>query len=478
MDGMAHSVVSRKAKRAPLSAPISINLELTSGCNIQCRHCYNFWREDPASFKDSVSMEKIDRLVAMIVASKVFHVILTGGEPLLNFPVMEYAARRLSEAGLSISTNSNLMLATPTKMERLRVAGLDHILTSLNSYDPATNDHMMNKPGALDRIKEGIRTTRAAGIRVSANMVISTPNAEHVYETARLAAALGVQKIFATRLVPSVTVEDPHGTILELDIAGARRAVEDLARAKRDFGIDVGTLISYPLCFLGDLATYADFVGRGCPAQTGNRMVLNANGDSHACTHEEENYGNVFEVGLTEAFGRMSRWHDGSYRYQGCAGCAYQEICGSGCRMAANSYYKRRDAQDPLFVGFDRIGVPYTLDIPAEIVQTVDRKAQVVVPPRIRFRQEDGYCLLNVRWANAFAVPTELAVFLREQQAAGTPFDMDDLPGLEGRRHLLYLLFKDAVEPVDDAVRTLLLERPRMGASVNPFDLPDSALRV
>ncbi len=29
-----------------VSSPIMINLELTSACNIKCRHCYNFWRDE------------------------------------------------------------------------------------------------------------------------------------------------------------------------------------------------------------------------------------------------------------------------------------------------------------------------------------------------------------------------------------------------------------------------------------------------
>ena len=44
-----------------LSAPISVNLVLTEACNLNCRHCYNFWRPEN---KKSVTLakEKIDKL--------------------------------------------------------------------------------------------------------------------------------------------------------------------------------------------------------------------------------------------------------------------------------------------------------------------------------------------------------------------------------------------------------------------------------
>ena len=46
---------------------------------------------------------------------------------------------------------------------------------------------------------------------------------------------------------------------------------------------------------MGDLEKYADFVGRGCPGQSGHQMSINATGDTHSCAHEAEGYGNIFE---------------------------------------------------------------------------------------------------------------------------------------------------------------------------------------
>ena len=52
--------------------------------------------------------------------AKVFHVVLTGGEPFMNFDVLEYALEEFSAAGISTSVNSNLMLATLKKSFKVK----------------------------------------------------------------------------------------------------------------------------------------------------------------------------------------------------------------------------------------------------------------------------------------------------------------------------------------------------------------------
>ena len=148
--------------------------------------------------------------------------------------------------------------------------------------------------------------------------------------------------MFGTRLVPSVNLEEPTETDLKLNQDSARKAVDDMLRAKEEFGIGIGTLISYPLCLLGDLEKYKDFVGRGCPAQSGIRMSLNADGTAHACTHEEEGYGNILEEGIKPVFQRMRKWHNGSYLFEGCAECEYIDVCGNyGLRFSIDGVKKQ-----------------------------------------------------------------------------------------------------------------------------------------
>lgn len=455
-----------------MSAPITINLELTDGCNVRCRHCYNFWRHDSDKHIKKLSKEMFDRFLGMAIDAGVFHVVLTGGEPFINFDVFEYGLKALTDNGISHSVNSNLMLIDEDSVKRLRDAGLDHVLTSLNSFDPATNDYMTNQKGSFEKIIKGIKIARKEGVRISVNMIISQPNKHHVYQTGEVISDLGCQTLFATRTVPNVKIDDPSQTDFKIDISDAKMALEQLYRVNQDFKIGIGTLVSYPLCLLGDLEAYKAFVGRGCPAQSGNRMNVNYDGTAHACVHEDKGYGNIFKIGIKGAFAKMRKWHDGTYIYKGCSECDYVNVCMSGCRMSAQSYNSRMEAMDHLMPkgGSQCIVKPYKLPISNEMIEAVDRKDSFVVPKRIRFREERGFYVLNVRWANTFPVETTIAQFLIKFQKAEKPFSIDDL-GIENRETLLRLLMKDAIEPYNGEV-LCNKESKLAGASINPFAIP------
>ncbi len=453
-----------------------INLELTDRCNIKCRHCYNFWRNEDVEKKSVFTFQTFDRFLEMVLEAEVFHVVLTGGEPFLNFEVLEYALKRLTENGVSHSVNSNLMLASEDKIARLRDAGLDHILTSLNSFNPQTNDFMAQQEGAYEKILRGITIARSMEIRVSLNMIVSQTNKEDVYGTGSLASQLGCQRIFATRTVPSVSLAKPESSDTSMEIQDIKKVLNDLIRVQDDFKIGVGTLVSYPLCLLGDLAKYSALVGRGCPAQSGNRMSVNPDGQAHACVHEESGYGNIYEEGIKKVFKKMQKWHDGSYFFKDCGNCDYLSVCRSGCRMSAYACNAGLASRDPLMPegGANNITEKYQLKINEKILKVVEEQEgkSFIVPKRIRFREEDGFYLLNVRWANAFPIDNDVGQFLIEKQKHDKPFTIAEF-GSEKKQTLIYLILKDAVEL--ETGGSLVDQESRIaGASIDPFTLMEN----
>lgn len=426
------------------STPTAINLELTETCNVKCRHCYNYWRDENSTYT-TLSAERLDFLIDMMIEAGVFHVVLTGGEPLTCIDLLEHGIRRLTDKGISISVNSNLMLATNEKLRRLRDLGVDHILTSLNSHDPEVNDLIVNQQGAFAKIVKGIGCAIDNDIRVSVNMIVSQLNKGHVYPTGKLVSELGAQKIFGTRVVPSVHNSNPSESSFHLTREDALLTLDQLVKIKQETGIMIGTLVSYPLCLLSDLEKYKDFVGRGCPGQAGHVISINATGNSHACVHQEEGFGNVFEIGIKQAYKNMLAWHDGSLRHKACIGCDYLEICMSGCRMSAQSYFGVLDGPDNLMIDKNNFVKPYQIVYDQSIYQRIDQGLQFVVPQRIRIRKEEGFTLLNIRWANTITCPTDVAEVLQSCQLSGEPFTIDTL-GHQHRETLAKLYFKDAVE--------------------------------
>lgn len=444
-----------------LSAPTVVSLEITESCNVQCRHCYNFWRDQETK---GLSLQKntLEKLFDLFVDAGVFHVVFTGGEPFLNFDILECGLKKARDNNISVSCNSNLMLATKDKLKRLKDAGLDHILTSLNSFDPAVNDYMAHSKGAFEKIINGIKLTVDEGIRVSVNTIISQINKNHVYQTGKLAHELGCQKIFGTRTVPTVCKKNEKYNEFQLQHADVYNVLNQLLTLKQETGIMIGTLVSYPLCLLGNLEKYIDFVGRGCPGQSGHFMSINVNGNTHACVHQSQHYGNVLVDGIFKPFRKMQIWYNEGLRYAGCRGCTYIDICRSGCRMSAHAASGRHDGQDPLMTTQEKIVKPFKIVHDDSIYDIINRGARFVVPSRIRFRKENGFYLMNIRWANTVAVSEETGAFLIQYHQSGKKFSIEDF-GLEKVEQLAELFSKEAVE--SDQIRNNDL-RKKMGFNI------------
>ena len=61
-----------------------------------------------------------------------------------------------------------------------------------------------------------------------------------------------------------------------------------------------------------------------------------------------------------------------------------------------------------------------------ESIRKIRDGARLKVPKRIRWRQEDGFNLLNIRWGNTIEVSDEVAAFFKLYQKTGSTFTIDD----------------------------------------------------
>jgi hypothetical protein len=141
----------------------------------------------------------------------------------------------------------------------------------------------------------------------------------------------------------------------------------------------------------------------------------------------------------------MKPWYDRSYRYEGCRGCRYIDICATGCRMGSHADSGRYDQRDPLMVDKDNFTRHFNLVYDESIYDRIEAGLKFFVPDRLRFREENGFHLVNVRWANTVIVPDNVAVFLMKYKASGREFELKDFtPG--DKDLLAKLFFKDVIE--------------------------------
>lgn len=426
-----------------ISAPTCISVELTTACNLKCRHCYNYWQQTPSA-ASILKLEQADKLIDDILENKIFHVILTGGEPLTNYEVLTHFMRRLQKSNVSVTMNSNLALLTPERMDELVSLGLPHILTSLNSYDAETNDEMVSRPGAFEEIVRGIRCAVKAGVRVSVNMITTQKNKTHVYETGLLLADLGVTNMFTTRMVPSTAAGPELEREIQVSPAEQKKLILDESlRVKEATHLNIGSLIQYPICFLKDVIKYRDYIGRGC--QAGRKLLsVHSDGSTEACVHESRGYGNVFTDGIQKCWQNMKMWRDDSLLSSDCLECDWLKYCEGACRVYA------RDLVGKDLLAQDRSDLP-SPDLLDDGFAPLVRDGVFTVPERLRWRDETGFSLVSVRGAMVYEIRTEIAHFLQERQRSKQTFTLESFAGTEAELARLLTLW---VVETEDAATT------------------------
>lgn len=160
-----------------LSAPLSVQIELTGTCPNKCSHCYNFWRDsDRADSRGALKLEQIESIFIKLASAKIFDVVITGGEPLLNKKGLLACLRLANRYGLGTSLNSSLAPLTMDYLEELRRFGLKSVLTSILGPNAAIHDAITGNNGSFEKTTRNALMVQETGIKLTANMVVSKRN--------------------------------------------------------------------------------------------------------------------------------------------------------------------------------------------------------------------------------------------------------------------------------------------------------------
>lgn len=105
-------------------------IELTSACNLKCRHCYSFFEENK-----SLSITTFSKIITEIKKMNCSMITLTGGEPfILNEKVLEYIqiARRNGIKHINLTTNGTIDFEKVSDI----INEVDYIQVSLDGDKP------------------------------------------------------------------------------------------------------------------------------------------------------------------------------------------------------------------------------------------------------------------------------------------------------------------------------------------------------
>jgi cyclic pyranopterin phosphate synthase len=180
-DDISRSLVSIEAPRAATDQRgrplLDLRISVMDRCNFRCPYCMpreaygDGYRFLPSS--ERLTFEEILRLARAFAAEGVRKIRLTGGEPLLRTGLSDLVGELSAIDGiedLALTTNGVLLAQHAAE---LAAHGLSRVTVSLDSIDPPTFRRMNGGFDGLDRVLDGIRAAREAGLSpVKVNAVV------------------------------------------------------------------------------------------------------------------------------------------------------------------------------------------------------------------------------------------------------------------------------------------------------------------
>lgn len=171
--------------RDALGRPLhDLRISVMDRCNFRCPYCMprETFHDNYRFLKSSerLSFEEITRLTRLFVRLGVKKVRLTGGEPLLRPNVAELIGDLTAIEGVEdVALTTNAVLLAQHAAE-LKANGLHRITVSLDTLDPEIFKQMSGGFAERDRVLEGIRAARDAGLTpIKINAVIERGLNDH-----------------------------------------------------------------------------------------------------------------------------------------------------------------------------------------------------------------------------------------------------------------------------------------------------------
>lgn len=365
-----------------LSAPITVQVELTSVCSSNCIHCYNHWRHQDDGCLGHMSDDILQRTLEELVRNEVFQVTFTGGEPMLRKKQLYRGIETLTRAGISCSVNSNLRHIDSSDVKNLLSRGVGGILTSLHSYDCATHDYMSQSQGAFDDTMRGIRIAMENGLKVAVSMVVTKVNCNHVVPTGLFLKDIGVTQFYATKASPPVNSINFQRFMVSQDELMC--VLEDIKALKEIHGMQCGILECYPMCLYKSASRFPFVAERRCSAGT-TTCTIGSDGGIRPCSHSDKVYGSIMTNGLRLSWNAMVECRDGSQLSKTCKNCPSFARCSGGCRVDAAYCNGKIDTLDP----YADARAITDIEPPKTSLPQVAPNERFSVYNRIKFRSEE-----------------------------------------------------------------------------------------
>ncbi len=334
-----------------IKAPLSVQFELTGGCNQKCIFCYNIWKESCSkSNMNGLSKNQHLKIIDKLIENEIFDIIFSGGEPLL-VDWLEELIKKASDKKVYTTIITNGILLNITRVKSLKKAGLNSMQISLHHYNKKINDKLTGNMGSFEKTVKGIKNAIKifGSKRINVNMVVLPETYKDVYKMAKFLKSIGIESF--TVGTPAVTGEMKNNKKIVINKKIFLDIYDSFISARKDFGIHVGFTGGFPICILPNMhLETTQMISNYCDAGL-NQLVIDPEGNLKPCVCLSYKLGNILTGDIKKIWSNnlfLLNMRKLKYTPKECKDCKYISICRGGCRASAKGYYGKINAQDPL----------------------------------------------------------------------------------------------------------------------------------
>jgi uncharacterized protein len=310
---------------------LSAWLHINGGCNLHCDYCYV--QKDDRRMDNATGLAAVDAVFNSAMRNEFVQVQLkyAGGEPLLNFPLvqtLQIHAMHLSEQtgiGLRSMLLTNGIALSPLVLKSLKELSISLSISVDGEWAHNLQRRTKRGQGSHPMVVRGVNAALRVGLRPHLLLTVTKHNVEHLAEFANFAFDRDLSFSFNLMRSSQNGDESLRATDDQI-VAGLRKAFFIVEQRKGKQAVDglVDLLHFQP-------HEYACAAGR-------SYVVIDPDGKLAFCQMAlDQTLGDVYSGDLldqlrspTEGFPNRSV----SERTK-CKDCAYKEICAGGCPVMA-----------------------------------------------------------------------------------------------------------------------------------------------
>jgi pyrroloquinoline quinone biosynthesis protein E len=172
--------------------PFALLAELTHRCPLQCPYCSNPLDLERAA--NEMTTEEWRNAIHQAGALGCMQIHFSGGEPTIR-PDLEILVAESATAGLYTNLITSGVLCDRARLERLAVAGLEHVQLSFQGATAQIANRIGGYAGGHEKKLSFARDVRGAGLPLTANFVVHRRNAHQLDEMLDMAVAIGAERV-------------------------------------------------------------------------------------------------------------------------------------------------------------------------------------------------------------------------------------------------------------------------------------------